>query len=43
MTDNRFFNRSELIGILVLAVFLVVVLALTLLQVKAGEKRTHYG
>ncbi|MEH2490511.1 urea ABC transporter permease subunit UrtC [Bradyrhizobium sp. AZCC 2230] len=30
MTDNRFFNRSELIGILVLAVFLVVVLPLTL-------------
>ena len=24
MTDNRFTNRSELIGILVLAVFLVV-------------------
>ena len=30
MTDNRFFNRSEFIGILVLAVFLVVVLPLTL-------------
>jgi urea transport system permease protein len=30
MTDNRFFNRSELIGILLLAVFLVVVLPLTL-------------
>ena len=30
MTDNRFFNRSELIGILVLAVFLVVVLPLSL-------------
>ncbi|MBW5433924.1 urea ABC transporter permease subunit UrtC [Bradyrhizobium canariense] len=30
MTDNRFFNRSELIGILVLAVFLVLVLPLTL-------------
>jgi len=30
MTDNRFFNRSELIGILVLAVFLMVVLPLTL-------------
>lgn len=30
MTDNRFVNRSELIGILVLAVFLVVVLPLTL-------------
>ncbi|QPF91619.1 urea ABC transporter permease subunit UrtC [Bradyrhizobium commune] len=30
MTDSRFFNRSELIGILVLAVFLVVVLPLTL-------------
>jgi urea transport system permease protein len=30
MTDNRFVNRSELIGILVLAVFLVVILPLTL-------------
>src|SRR4029077_7993607 len=30
MTDNRFFNRSELIGILVLAVFLAVVLPLCL-------------
>jgi urea transport system permease protein len=30
MTDNRFFNRSEFIGILVLAVFLLVVLPLTL-------------
>ncbi|MDH2344861.1 urea ABC transporter permease subunit UrtC [Bradyrhizobium sp. SSUT18] len=30
MTDNRFFNRSELIGILLLAVFLVVILPLTL-------------
>ncbi|MCK1393352.1 urea ABC transporter permease subunit UrtC [Bradyrhizobium sp. 1] len=30
MTDNRFFNRSEFIGILLLAVFLVVVLPLTL-------------
>ena len=30
MTDNRFVNRSELIGILVLAVFLVVVLPLCL-------------
>src|ERR1700679_3219779 len=30
MTDNRYFNRSELIGILVLAVFLVVVLPLCL-------------
>ena len=30
MTDNRFTNRSELIGILVLAVFLVVVLPLCL-------------
>src|SRR5512139_719462 len=30
MTDNRFFNRSELIGIVVLAVFLVVILPLTL-------------
>src|SRR6201990_986510 len=30
MTDNRFFNRSELIGILSLAAFLVVVLPLTL-------------
>jgi urea transport system permease protein len=30
MTDNRFFNRSEFIGILVLAVFLVVILPLTL-------------
>src|SRR5215510_9979288 len=30
MTDNRFFNRSELIGILVIAVFLVVVLPLSL-------------
>ncbi|MDA9398876.1 urea ABC transporter permease subunit UrtC [Bradyrhizobium sp. CCBAU 45389] len=30
MTDSRFFNRSELIGILVLAVFLVVVLPLSL-------------
>src|SRR6195256_5132051 len=29
MTDNRFFNRSELIGILLLAVFLVVVLPLS--------------
>src|ERR1700750_2160097 len=30
MTDNRYFNRSELIGILVLAVFLVVILPLCL-------------
>jgi urea transport system permease protein len=30
MTDNRFFNRSEFIGILLLAIFLVVVLPLTL-------------
>lgn len=30
MTDNRFFNRSELIGILLLAIFLVVILPLTL-------------
>src|SRR5258708_30340357 len=30
MNDNRYFNRSELIGILVLAVFLVVVLPLCL-------------
>jgi urea transport system permease protein len=30
MTENRFFNRSELVGILVLAVFLVVILPLTL-------------
>ncbi|MBT2842878.1 urea ABC transporter permease subunit UrtC, partial [Staphylococcus coagulans] len=30
MTENRFFNRSEFIGILLLAVFLVVVLPLTL-------------
>ena len=30
MTDNRFTNRSELIGILVLAVFLVVILPLCL-------------
>src|ERR1700674_3862017 len=30
MTDNRFINRSELIGILVLAVFLVVILPLCL-------------
>jgi urea transport system permease protein len=30
MTDNRFFNRSEFIGILALAVFLVVILPLTL-------------
>src|ERR1700761_553660 len=30
MTDNRYFNRSELIGILVLGVFLVVVLPLCL-------------
>ena len=30
MTDNRFVNRSELIGILVLAVFLVVILPLCL-------------
>src|SRR6476619_6070864 len=30
MTDNRFTNRSELIGILVLAVFLVVILPLRL-------------
>lgn len=30
MTDNRFFNRSEFIGILVLAIFLVVVLPVTL-------------
>jgi urea transport system permease protein len=30
MTDSRFFNRSELIGILVLAIFLVVVLPLSL-------------
>src|SRR5689334_15361547 len=30
MTDNRFFNRSEFIGILVLAAFLVVILPLTL-------------
>src|ERR1700679_3700415 len=30
MTDNRYFNRSELIGILVLAFFLVVVLPLCL-------------
>ncbi|MCK1746002.1 urea ABC transporter permease subunit UrtC [Bradyrhizobium sp. 139] len=30
MTDNRFFNRSEFIGILVLAVFLMVILPLTL-------------
>ena len=30
MNDNRFANRSELIGILVLAVFLVVILPLCL-------------
>src|SRR5580765_4488396 len=30
MNDNRYFNRSELIGILVLAVFLVVILPLCL-------------
>jgi len=30
MTDNRFVNRSELIGIAVLAVFLVVILPLCL-------------
>ena len=30
MTDNRFINRSELIGILVLAAFLVVILPLCL-------------
>ena len=30
MTDNRFVNRSELIGILVLAAFLVVILPLCL-------------
>ena len=30
-------------GAAITVVFLVVVLALTLLQVKAGEKRTHYG
>jgi urea transport system permease protein len=30
MTDNRFFNRSEFIGILLLAIFLLVVLPLTL-------------
>ena len=30
MTENRFFNRSEFIGILALAVFLVVILPLTL-------------
>src|ERR1700684_325494 len=30
MTDNRYFNRSDLIGILGLAVFLVVVLPLCL-------------
>lgn len=30
-------------GSAITVVFLVVVLALTLLQVKAGEKRTHYG
>ena len=30
MTDNRFVNRSELLGILVLAVFLVVILPLCL-------------
>jgi len=30
MTDNRFFNRSEFIGILLLAIFLVVILPLTL-------------
>ena len=30
MTESRYFNRSELIGILVLAVFLVVVLPLSL-------------
>ena len=30
MTDNRFINRSELIGILVLAAFLVVILPLSL-------------
>src|SRR5437867_9718520 len=30
MTDNRFFSRSELIAILVLAVFLVVILPLSL-------------
>src|ERR1700739_3114093 len=30
MTDNRFVNRSELIGILLLAVFLVVILPLYL-------------
>ena len=30
MTDNRFVNKSELIGILLLAAFLVVILPLCL-------------
>ena len=30
-------------GAAITVVFLLIVLALTLLQVKAGEKRTHYG
>lgn len=37
----NFFRTGH--GAAITVVFLVVVLALTLLQVKAGEKRTHYG
>src|SRR5438309_2393540 len=41
MTDNRFFNRSELIGILVLAIFLVVVLPVTLDVFRLNLVATH--